>query len=207
MPPLKPLVLSIVAALLVAVPARMPAQSPAQSPVTTVILVRHAEKADEPGADPALSAAGEARARALADALRGTKVAAVLTTPYKRTNATGALVATANGLSPIVVPVSGGVPAYASAVADIIRTKYAGQTVVVVGHSNTLASVIAALGGPKLSDLCDNEYSTMYRLTLEGTTTPKLATSHYGAADADGAAGCRGMGGSERQYRVLRTEY
>jgi hypothetical protein len=61
----------------------------AQSPATTVILVRHAEKADEPGADPALSAAGEARARALADALRDVKVAAVLTTPYRRTNATG----------------------------------------------------------------------------------------------------------------------
>jgi broad specificity phosphatase PhoE len=179
----------MVATLLAAVPRPMPAQSPA----TTVILVRHAEKADEPGADPALSVAGEARARALADALRGAKVAAVLTTPYKRTNATAAPLATANGLAPIPVPVSGGLSAYAKSVADMITSQYAGRTVVVVGHSNTLAAVIAALGGPKLRDLCDNEYSTMYRLTLDGSTTPKLAESHYGAADAAGAAGCHTM--------------
>jgi hypothetical protein len=40
---------------------------------------------------------------------------------------------------------------------------------------------------------CDNEYSMMYRLTLDGSPTPKLAESHYGAADAAGAAGCRTM--------------
>jgi phosphohistidine phosphatase SixA len=189
MPSLKSVVLPAVAAILAVVPRPMPAQSSA----TTVILVRHAEKADEPGADPALSVAGEARARALADALRGAKVAAVLTTPYRRTNATGAPLATANGLAPIPVPVSGGLPAYAKSVADLIRSQYAGRTVVVVGHSNTLAAVIEALGGPALRDLCDNEYSMMYRLTLDGSATPKLAESHYGAADAAGAAGCRTM--------------
>lgn len=189
MPSLKSVVLPMVAALLAAAPRSMPAQSPA----TTVILVRHAEKADEPGPDPALSVAGEARAGALADALRDVKVAAVLTTPYRRTNATAAPLATANGLAPIPMPVNGGLPAYAKSVADLITTQYTGRTVVVIGHSNTLAAVIAALGGPTLRDLCDNEYSMMYRLTLDGSPTPKLAESHYGAADAAGVTGCRAM--------------
>ena len=183
-----PLVLCLVVALTIAVPAVANAQSPA----TVVILVRHGEKADEPGVDPALSAAGEARARALTEVLRNVKVAAVLTTPYKRTNATAASLATANGLAPIPVPVNGGVSAYAAAVANMIRGQYAGRTVVIVGHSNTIPAVIAALGGPKVNDLCDSEYSTMYTLTLNGSAAAKLAVSHYGASDVAGA-GCRTM--------------
>ena len=177
---------------LVAIVAAIPSTVLAQSPVTTVILVRHAEKAGEPGADPALSAEGEARARALADALRDTKLSAVLTTPFRRTNLTAAPVAEAAGVAPIVVPVSGGLAAYGTAVADMIRDRYAGHTVLVVGHSNTIPAVIAALGGPKVNDLCESEYSTMYTLRMSGSAPPKLVASHYGAPDpAD--AGCRTM--------------
>lgn len=172
--------------------AAAPMAASAQSPTTTVILVRHAEKADEPGADPVLSTAGEARARALAEALRGVKVSAVLTTPFKRTNLTAAPAATAAGLTPVVVPVSGGLAAYGTAVADMIRNRYAGRTVLVVGHSNTIPAVIAAFGGPKVNDLCEHEYSTMYTLTLNGSAPPTVVASHYGAPDpAD--AGCRTM--------------
>jgi len=184
----KSFLFSLAAALSTATPATTVAQSPA----TTVILVRHGEKADEPGADPALSAAGEARARALAAALRDRKVSAVLTTPFKRTNLTAAPLAKAAGVTPVVVPVSGGLAAYGAAVAGMIRDHFAGRTVLVVGHSNTIPAVIAALGGPKVNDLCENEYSTMYTLTLNGSAPPRLAASHYGAPDpAD--AGCRTM--------------
>ncbi|HEX5970504.1 MAG TPA: nuclear transport factor 2 family protein [Gemmatimonadaceae bacterium] len=177
---------------LVAVLAAAPVTASAQSPATTVILVRHGEKANEPGADPALSSAGETRARALAAALRGVKVSAVLTTPFRRTNLTAAPFAKAAGVTPEVVPVSGGLAAYGTTVAELIRNHYAGRTVLVVGHSNTIPAVIAALGGPKVNDLCENEYSTMYTLTLNGRTPPKLIASHYGAPDpAD--AGCRAM--------------
>ena len=172
--------------------AAAPMAASAQSPTTTVILVRHAEKADEPGADPVLSTAGEARARALAEALRGAKVSAVVTTPFKRTNLTAAPAAAAAGLTPVVVPVSGGLAAYGAAVADMIRNRYAGRTVLVVGHSNTIPAVITAFGGPKVNDLCEHEYSTMYTLTLNGSAPPTVVASHYGAPDpAD--AGSRTM--------------
>jgi broad specificity phosphatase PhoE len=184
---------SLILSLATVLAAIAPLAASAQSPVTTVILVRHAEKADEPGADPALSAAGEARARALAEELRGVKVAGVLTTPFRRTNLTAAPLAAANGVTPVVVPVNGGLAAYGKAVADMIASQYAGRTVVVVGHANTIPAVIAALGGPKVSDLCENEYSSIFRLTLTGSAAPKLDASHYGAADAAGAAGCRTM--------------
>ena len=177
------------AVLLVALPVHVHAQAP----VTTVILVRHGEKSAEPGADPALSAAGEARARALAVALQGTKVAAIFTTPFKRTNATAAPLAGANGITPIEMPVSVGAPAYAKAVADSIAAHFTGRTVVVVGHSNTIPAVLAALGGPKMSDLCDNEYSTMFRVTMDGSSAPKVVASRYGAPDPAGNGGCQVM--------------
>jgi phosphohistidine phosphatase SixA len=188
MSPVKWLLLSLAAAVSIATPVSVGAQSPA----TTVILVRHGEKAAEPGADPVLSAAGQARARALADSLRGVRVAAVLTTPFKRTNLTAAPSAMAAGIAPVVVPVSDGLAAYGKSVADMIRNRYAGRTVLVVGHSNTIPAVIAALGGPKVNDLCENEYSTMYTLTLNGSALPALVASHYGAPDPADAA-CRAM--------------
>lgn len=186
---LKVVTISLAAALAVATPT----YARAQSSNTVVILVRHAEKAAEPGTDPALSAAGEARARALADAFQSTKIAAVLTTPFKRTIATAAPLAKAEGVTPVVVPVNAGVPAYARSVADMVRNDYAGRAVVIVGHSNTIPAVITALGGPTVNDLCENEYSTVYTLTLNGSATPKLEATHYGVPDAAGASGCRTM--------------
>ena len=67
-----------------------------------VILVRHAEKVDE-SEDPLLSAAGKARARALARSLRTAGVKAVYVTQYKRTGLTAAPLAAAAGLKPITV--------------------------------------------------------------------------------------------------------
>ncbi|HEU4584483.1 MAG TPA: histidine phosphatase family protein, partial [Gemmatimonadaceae bacterium] len=64
---------------------------------TTVIVVRHAEKAVGQGDDPHLSAAGEARARALARALEDAGVTAVITTQWIRTAETARPAARAAG--------------------------------------------------------------------------------------------------------------
>ena len=69
----------------------------------TVILVRHAEKASEPPDNPPLSEAGAARAEALVHALADARIDAVIATQYRRTQDTGREVATARGLTPIVV--------------------------------------------------------------------------------------------------------
>jgi bisphosphoglycerate-dependent phosphoglycerate mutase len=78
-------------------------------------------------------------------------------------------------------------------VADMIRGRYAGRTVVVVGHSNTIPAVIAALGGPKVNDLCENEYSTMFTLIIDEAAGVRLIRSSYGAPDLADAAGCQRM--------------
>src|SRR5213078_4827272 len=55
---------------------------------TTVILVRHAEKAAAPADDPPLTAAGEARAKDLLDAVRDARVTAIVTTQLVRAKST-----------------------------------------------------------------------------------------------------------------------
>src|SRR5215213_4822262 len=63
-----------------------------------VIVVRHAEKVDQ-AADAALSAKGRARAKALADLLRGAGVTHIITSEFVRTRETAAPLATRLGLT------------------------------------------------------------------------------------------------------------
>src|SRR3954471_10592172 len=68
-----------------------------------VIVVRHAEKADQSD-DAALSGEGKARAKALADLLRGAGVTHIITSEYRRTRETAAPLARALGLTAEQVP-------------------------------------------------------------------------------------------------------
>jgi len=163
----------------------------AQAP-TVVIVVRHAEKAATPGDDPPLTEAGLARARALAASVADANVQAVITTQLRRTRDTARPAADARGVALETVPV-GGVPVaeHAKAVAAAVR-RHAGQTVLVVGHSNTVARIIEELGGPSLPDLCDSQYSTLFLLVLDGPSA-RLVTSEYGAPSPPVRTGCPTM--------------
>ncbi len=156
--------------------------------VTTVILVRHAERAADMAADPALSPAGEVRARALAEALAFTPLTGIVTTQFRRTRLTAAPVAQAQGLTPVVLPTT--LAQHPQAVADTVRARFAGGTVLVVGHSNTVAEIVEALGGPKLPDLCDSEFATLFVLTLRPGAQPSLVRARYGPADPPPGANC-----------------
>jgi phosphohistidine phosphatase SixA len=161
-----------------------------EHPVTMVVIVRHAEKADAPVNDPALTATGTERANALAAALKDAEVAAVLHTPTTRTRDTALPVARQFGLTPEVLPL-GPATQHAAAVADAVR-KHLGKTVVVVGHSNTILRYIEALGGPLGQDLCDHEYDGLYTLVLANGKT-RLVRGRYGPANPPATNGCEAM--------------
>jgi broad specificity phosphatase PhoE len=131
---------------------------------TIVILARHAEKGTEPANDPPLTAVGEARARALWDAVKDAGVEAIIATQFARTKQTAAPTAMATGLTVEVVPTSAD-PNSARVMADAIR-KHAGQTVLVIGHSNTVPMVIAALGAKEPAPICDASYDNLYVVTI-----------------------------------------
>ena len=154
----------------------------------TAIVVRHAEKASQTERDPVLSAEGTARAAALDSALAHARVTAVIVTPYKRNIETAAAVARRFMLTPIVVPVEGGVAAHAYAVARAARAQ--GGVVLIVGHSNTVLPIVRALGGPTLPDLCDPSYAQIFTLTVQPNTPTAMVRSQYGTADPPAASSC-----------------
>lgn len=149
--------LLFVLAFLLAAAAHAAAQT-----TTTVILVRHAEKVDD-STDPVLSDAGRARAAALAELLAGRNVTAIYTTQYQRTRLTAAPLA--GKLHIIPVALDARVPH--DSVAARVKS-HAGQTVLIVGHSNTVPALIRALGGPDIGGIPDAEYDNLFVIRLSG---------------------------------------
>ena len=157
----------------------------------TVILVRHAEKASAPASDPGLTSEGVQRATDLAAALAGARVTSVVTTQLVRTQLTAKPITDALGKPPIVVQTASTVSAHAEAVAAAVRARPAGDVVLVVGHSNTIPAIIAALGGPKLADLCDPEYAWLFVLEFPaGGGAPRFIRATYGAPNPPDANAC-----------------
>lgn len=161
-----------------------------QPSATVVYLVRHAEKAAEPAADPPLTTGGEVRAEALSALLADKRIDAIIVTPTTRTRTTAAPTAKRFGIAPEEISPRGGAVVHAAAVAERIRTGLAGRRVLVVGHSNTIPAIIKALGGPTLPDLCDAQYSNLFAIDLWSAGEPTFARMTYGAADALDAGSC-----------------
>jgi broad specificity phosphatase PhoE len=154
---------------------------------TVVLVVRHAEKAG-PSGDVPLSASGEERARALVAIGRDAGVSAILTTQFQRTRQTGAPLAESLGITAETVEVRGGVAEHAKGIADAIKARHAGRTVLVVGHSNTVPAIVNALGGPKRPDICDEVYDDLFTVIVAADGSARVVHGKYGAPTPAGAA-------------------
>lgn len=130
-----------------------------------ILLVRHAEAEAGGGSDPELTAAGRRRAEALAEALAGEPIAAVLATDTRRARATAAPVAERLGLEVEIYD-----PRRLADLADALRRR--GETVLVVGHSNTTPELVGLLGGEPGEPIGHHEHDRLYRVeAATGATT------------------------------------
>ena len=129
-----------------------------------LFLVRHAEKVDN-SRDAALSAAGEARARALADKLRDAGITAIFTTELQRTKQTAAPLAEKIHVAAQVHP--------ADDTAGLVKLLHKEKRVLVVGHGNTLPEIAAAYGFPSLA-IADDEWDALYVLVPRTRTLVHL---------------------------------
>ncbi|GAA3961191.1 histidine phosphatase family protein [Hymenobacter antarcticus] len=146
--------------------------------VTTVYIVRHAEKDTTANpADPTLSAVGQVRAQALRQLLLRRQPAALFTTNTTRTRATLAPLAEALKMESQVYD-----PGRGRDLADRINKEYAGKTVVIVGHSNTVLSLIDDFGAtPPIEEIGDNEYDYLFTVRLVEGALPTVDMRGYGA--------------------------
>lgn len=157
---------------------------------TTVYLVRHGEKATDDPADPTLSAKGSARADSLATQLRDAGINVIITSHLRRTILTAAPIAALRHITPEIVPIRGGTQAHIDSVVAAVR-RHPGGTILVVGHSNTIGRIAEALGGDRVGDLCDNEYSNLIVLAMARAKPTKMLVESYGLPDVPGDGSCR----------------
>lgn len=144
---------------------------------TVVVVVRHAEKAADDPRDPSLSAAGHARAEALAKVLSNTPLAAAYATGYRRTQQTAQPSAKANGVD--VQIIAAGQEADGATLRDRIRREHAGRTVLVVGHSNTVPAIVGALSGMATAAMAEDEFDRLSVVILPEDGEPRLIVARY----------------------------
>jgi broad specificity phosphatase PhoE len=156
-------------------------EGPVPEAGTVVIyIVRHAEKepvledAPEPERkDPPLSAAGQLRALGLAKDLPVREIEAVYVTDTKRCRDTASAVLAVKAVTPTIYPAQD-----TEGLAQRIRRRR-GQSVLVVGHSNTIPPLLAELGVEDPIEIADDQYGDLWVVTLAGEVA-KLEVRRYG---------------------------
>lgn len=145
----------------------------AQQKLTTFILVRHAEKAAE-GKDPGLTPEGLGRAASLSRMLSNTKVTAIYSTKYARTESTVQPLANSKGLK-----IENYDPSRFTYLDDIVA-QHAGGTIVISGHSNTIPGAANyLLGTNELKNFDDADYENILIVTISEKGKGKLLWMNY----------------------------
>jgi broad specificity phosphatase PhoE len=139
---------------------------------TTVIIVRHAEKS-APTGDIPLSEAGFERAQTLARVVSDAGISAIYTSKFLRTIQTAEPSARLLGLVPQQIN-------EVEALAKNILDDHAGQTVLVVHHSDTLPKLIVALGARTKPMIRDDEFDKLFVVTVYAPHKAKVLILRYG---------------------------
>lgn len=152
---------------------------------TTVIVLRHAEIAKDGTPDPPLNENGKKQVQDLIKTLENAEIAAVFTTQFKRTFDTGKPLGEKFGVSVVPIEISGqNINDYHNLIAERIFKEYAGKTVVVIGHSNTVPPVVQALSGKAVAPIDDaTEFDALFVVSSRGKGDGSVVRTRYGRAD------------------------
>jgi broad specificity phosphatase PhoE len=143
------------------------------------MIVRHAEKASE-AEDSPLTEAGAERARALVQVAGDAGVSAIYSTQFKRNRDTAQPLSERLGIAVTEVPVNLQSPGdYGKRLAADILEKHSGQTVLVVGHGNTIGSIIEGLSG-RAFPLDGVEYHALFIVTVPSSGSAGIIKAQYG---------------------------
>ena len=153
----------------------------------TVFLIRHAEREQEPKQDPPLSKDGIARSQALARLLGSAGVKAILTSQYTRTKQTAEPLATKLGLTvtPFTLKINPSNPRQiaAESTAEVTSKilERSGESVLVIGHSNSIPDVIKMLGGDVVPAIDERKFDDLFIVTVYAKGKAKVVQLKYGA--------------------------
>ncbi len=143
-----------------------------QSPTTTIYLIRHADtSASELAKQKAdalkntdLSDAGKKRAAHWNDVFGAVHFDAIYSTDYNRTKQTAAPTAKTQNLDLTLYE-----PKALSV--EKLKTGFTGQSILIVGHSNTIPDLVNELIGEKVYPaMAETEFGNLYIITINGDT-------------------------------------
>jgi len=150
---------------------------PSVLPAATIILVRHAERSTAMSADALLSSAGEERARQLAQVLKDAGIQRIYVTEVRRTQQTAEPIAVRLHLTPVVIAQKD----IDKLVGELMKLGE-NETVLVVGHTNTIPPIIERLGAGKAPPMADTEYDRLTVVFTPSGGKAHVVTLRYGNA-------------------------
>ncbi|MEO8349252.1 MAG: histidine phosphatase family protein [Acidobacteriota bacterium] len=148
---------------------------------TAIFLVRHAEKAtDANEAGVPLSDAGRARAERLAQVLQNAGISGIYATETDRARQTAEPLARARKLEirAYAPRNSDGKPA-PQLLVDRLKKDAPAGTVLVVGHSNTVPEILAALGHTEKIDIPSTQFDDLFVVVPKATGPPTVLRLKY----------------------------
>jgi phosphohistidine phosphatase SixA len=128
----------------------------------SVYVMRHLHKAG--GQDPGLSETGQRCAVRLGEQLAERGIGAIYASTTRRARETAAPLAARLGLTASEYD-----PRDTSALVTRVRAETG--SALVVGHSNTVPDIVAALGGARPADLSEESYGEVWRVARDGAVT------------------------------------
>ena len=157
---------SALAALLILALAACAYMAPIQAP-STYYVVRHLHT-PEGAADPDLTEEGQRHARLLADWFEGQEApATIFVSTTKRAQQTAAPLAAKLGITPRLYDPRD----TPGLIAEVMKEP---PPVLIVGHSNTVPDIIAALGGERPEPIAHDQFGEIWRLSGDPRRTTKF---------------------------------
>jgi phosphohistidine phosphatase SixA len=153
----------------------------------TVFLIRHAEREAEPKQDPPLSKDGVTRSQALARLLSSAGIKAIFTSQYTRTKQTAEPLATKLGLTvtSFTLKTNPSNPRQIAEESTMEVTnkilEHGGQSVLVIGHSNSIPDVIKMLGGDVIPTIDEKKFDDLFIVNVYAKGKAKVVQLKYGA--------------------------
>ena len=142
---------------------------PDQRRSASFILIRHAEKILSSNNDPQLSTKGWQRANELVHIFEAIDIDAVYASPYRRSIDTAKPLAKAKQLEILNYN-----PYELDSFSQKLLNAHMGETVIIVGHSNTTPQLINVLSGTDYPNLEETEYDWVYFVEISPEAIPNV---------------------------------
>jgi phosphohistidine phosphatase SixA len=114
-------------------------------------------------------------------------VTAIVSTDFARTRSTAEPLAAKLGVT--IELVDARAVHHAQQVAAGVLARHRSETVLVVGHSNTVPEIVAALGGARPAEICDGEYDKLFVVQVQADGAATVERRSYGTPSADASCG------------------